>query len=121
LFFFLKAVQRFIELFQSRLHTAAEIRQWIPSIKKEIDFCLRHLSGIRNYPDYKIKEFQERLAALETEYKRFVAKCKALDPTMPGVPGDPHPYISKRKLAELVSGISPFKSRTLIIGTYQSF
>jgi hypothetical protein len=67
-----------------------------------MEFCLRHLSGVRNYPDYKIKEFKERLSQLETEYKRFVAKCKALDPTMPGVPGDPHAYVSKRKLAELV-------------------
>ncbi len=43
------------------LQTAAEIKRWIPSIKTELWFCLRHASGIRNYPDYKIKEFQRTL------------------------------------------------------------
>jgi len=86
----------------SRLDTAEEIRKWIPSIKQEINFCLRHLSGIRNYPEYKIREFKERLGSLEKEYKRFVSKCSALDPdtTIFSTPGDPHAYISKRKIQE---------------------
>jgi len=75
--------------------------RWIPGIKWEINFCLHHLSGIRNYPDYKIREFQERLEQLRGEYKRWVRKAIELDPDTPGVPGDPHSYVSKKKMAEI--------------------
>eukprot|EP01127_Copromyxa_protea_P011105 TRINITY_DN2772_c0_g1_i1.p1 TRINITY_DN2772_c0_g1~~TRINITY_DN2772_c0_g1_i1.p1 ORF type:complete len:133 (+),score=22.19 TRINITY_DN2772_c0_g1_i1:23-421(+) len=87
------------------LKTAAEVRRWIPSIKAEIELCLRHLSGVRNYPEYKIKEFQQRLERLENEHKLFCAKCQKLDPVRASIaePGKPHAYISKRKLAQMVS------------------
>jgi hypothetical protein len=79
------------------LKSASEIKKWIPSIKSEILFCLRHLSGIRNYPEYKIKEFQERLEYLKREYRRWVKKCLELDPNTIGIPGEPHAYISEKK------------------------
>lgn len=43
---------------QHTLQTAAEVRKWIPSIKRDIFYCLRHLSGIRNYRETKMAEFQ---------------------------------------------------------------
>ncbi|KAH3766229.1 hypothetical protein Pelo_1903 [Pelomyxa schiedti] len=80
---------------QSSLHSASAVRRWIPSIKAEISFCVDQLSGIRPYPQYKIDEFEERLAHLEGEYKRFAG---ALDPTAPYLPGAPHAYVRKRTL-----------------------
>jgi len=61
---------------------------------------LHHLSGVRNYPEYKITEFKERVAQLQEEYRRFVAKCIALDPVQKliGTPGNPHSYVSKKTL-----------------------
>eukprot|EP01124_Arcella_intermedia_P012044 TRINITY_DN18361_c0_g1_i1.p1 TRINITY_DN18361_c0_g1~~TRINITY_DN18361_c0_g1_i1.p1 ORF type:complete len:240 (+),score=61.83 TRINITY_DN18361_c0_g1_i1:3-722(+) len=87
----------------SQLKTSDEIREWIPSIKTEINFCLRHLSGIRNYPDHKIKEFKQRLEKLQKEHQRFVAKCKALDPDKAklATPGDLHSYISKHQILNI--------------------
>jgi len=82
------------------LNTASEVKRWIPSIKWEINFCLHHLSGIRNYPDYKIREFQERLDQLKIEYKRWVKRTLELDPDTIGVPGNPHIYHSKRTVQE---------------------
>eukprot|EP00026_Physarum_polycephalum_P003734 Phypoly_transcript_03748.p2 GENE.Phypoly_transcript_03748~~Phypoly_transcript_03748.p2 ORF type:complete len:356 (-),score=58.69 Phypoly_transcript_03748:106-1173(-) len=82
------------------LTTAAEVKKWIPGIKWEINFCLHHLSGIRNYPDYKIREFQERLEQLKVEYKRWVKRTLELDPDTIGVPGNPHIYHSKKTVQE---------------------
>ena len=35
-------------------------------------FCMQQLAGVesRTYPDYKVKEFQERVGQLEREHKR---------------------------------------------------
>lgn len=82
------------------LSTASEVKKWIPGIKWEINFCLHHLSGIRNYPDYKIREFQERLEQLKVEYKRWVKRTLELDPYTIGIPGNPHIYHSKRTQEE---------------------
>ncbi|ORX91486.1 hypothetical protein K493DRAFT_50386 [Basidiobolus meristosporus CBS 931.73] len=79
------------------LNTAAEVRSWIPSIKKDISYCLHHLSGVRNYSEKKIAEFRERLQFLEREYERFVKKVRELDPDAIGTPGEAHKYYSKRK------------------------
>ncbi|PRP77504.1 hypothetical protein PROFUN_14216 [Planoprotostelium fungivorum] len=90
-----------------RLHevkSAAEIRRWIPDIKREIRFCLRHLSGIRNYKDSKLQEFEERLEALQNEWRRWVKKCIQLDPHTLGIPGEPHAYVSKKKLQAIRQG-----------------
>ena len=85
-----------------KLQTAEEVRKWIPSISKEIDYCLRQLSGARghDYQESKKKEFEQRVQDLEKERKRFIQKVYQLDPTQKdkGVPWQPKSYVSKRKL-----------------------
>jgi len=84
------------------LKSAAEVKQWIPGIKREIDYCLDQISGARQhrYPDTKIKEFERKVEELEKEYKRFVNKVYELDPStkVTGVPWQPRGYVSKRKM-----------------------
>ncbi|XP_065069674.1 uncharacterized protein LOC135694742 isoform X2 [Rhopilema esculentum] len=79
------------------LNTGAEIKKWIPSIKRELNYCLQQLSGARghDYTDAKIKEFEERVQYLEREHKRFIQKLRQLDPSSSGVPWEARPY--KRK------------------------
>ena len=81
------------------LKTADEVRKWIPSITKEIDYCLRQLSGARkhDYPENKLNEFEERVEKLRKEHKRFVDKVFELDPTQQGTPWKERAYVSKRK------------------------
>lgn len=88
---------------QSTLTTANEVKRWIPNIKAEIQFCLHHLSGVRNYPDYKIKEFKERLERLQNDHKRWVRRALELNPSEKyiGVPGEPHAYVSKKRMGEI--------------------
>lgn len=91
------------ELTRPPLHTlttAAEVRKWIPSIKKEMDYCLRQLGGARkhDYQEKKLQEFEERVKHLEREHKRFVAKVFELDPTQQGIPWEAKSYVSKRKI-----------------------
>ncbi|XP_032234717.1 uncharacterized protein LOC5509813 isoform X5 [Nematostella vectensis] len=83
------------------LHSASDVKKWIPGIKQEIGYCLQQLSGARQhkYPDYKIKEFEECVEELEKEYKRFVSKVYQLDPNTTGIPWQARGYVSKRKLA----------------------
>lgn len=85
------------------LTTAAEVRKWIPSIKKDMDYCLRQLSGARkhDYQEKKLVEFEQRVVQLEREHKRFVDKVFQLDPTQQGVPWEAKAYCSKRKLNNL--------------------
>jgi len=84
----------------SSCNTAKDVKRWIPNIKWEINFCLHHLSGIRNYPDYKIREFEQRVEKLKGEYKRWVKKALELDPDTIGVPGNLHAYHSKRTVQD---------------------
>lgn len=86
-----------------KLTTAAEVRKWIPSIKKEIDYYLRQLSGARkhDYPDLKLKEFEEKVNHLENQHKRFVNKVFQLDPNQKGIPWEAKAYSSKRKSNEI--------------------
>ncbi|CAB4003707.1 Hypothetical predicted protein [Paramuricea clavata] len=88
---------------QGSLHSAQEVKKWIPSIKKELDYCLEQLSGARQhqYPERKVKEFEEKVQLLEKEYKRFVQKVFELDPQTSGIPWQPRGYVSKRKAAEM--------------------
>lgn len=84
------------------LNTAADVRKWIPSIKKDIEYFLRQLSGARghDYQRSKYEEFENCVKELEKEYKQFVKKVFELDPNQPGIPWQPKGYISKRKLKE---------------------
>ena len=85
-----------------KLKTAADVRKWIPSIKKDIEYYLRQLSGARkhDYPETKLKEFEEKVEALEKEHKKFVNKVFQLDPNQKGIPWEAKAYISKRKTSE---------------------
>lgn len=84
------------------LTTASEVRKWIPSIKKDIDYCLRQLGGARkhDYQETKMQEFEERVEQLQREHKRFVAKVFELDPTQQGIPWEAKSYVRKRKVNE---------------------
>eukprot|EP00112_Aurelia_sp_Birch-Aquarium-sp1_P006977 Seg1762.3 transcript_id=Seg1762.3/GoldUCD/mRNA.D3Y31 product="Dedicator of cytokinesis protein 7" protein_id=Seg1762.3/GoldUCD/D3Y31 len=88
------------------LNTVAAVKEWIPSIKKEMNYCLQQLSGVRkhDYADSKIKEFEERVQYLEREHKRFVRKVFQLDPTTKGVPWEARPYTRKRKQETTIDG-----------------
>lgn len=80
------------------LTSAEEAKKWIPSIKKEIDYCLRQIECAtkRNYSDEMVKEFEERVERLEKEHWRFVHKVRELDPTTVGVPWQGREYATKR-------------------------
>jgi len=86
----------------SELKSARDVRKWIPSIKKEINYCIEQLSGARqhDYTDVKLKEFENRLAYLEREYKRFVQRVLELDPTSKEIPWTSRPYKRKHKHME---------------------
>lgn len=45
----------------------------------------------------------ERLEGLKKEWRRWVKRCLELDPHTVGIPGEPHSYISKKKLQMIVS------------------
>ena len=84
------------------LNTASEVKDWIPSIKRDMDYYLRQLSGARRhqYPPNKIEEFNLRVKQLEGEYKAFVQKSFKLDPNQKGVPWKAKGYVSKRKASD---------------------
>ncbi|XP_057292477.1 uncharacterized protein LOC130621175 [Hydractinia symbiolongicarpus] len=81
------------------LKTADDVRKWIPSIKRDLDYYLRQLSGARkhDYTPAKFDEFEKKVEDLHREHKRFVKKVFELDPSQQGVPWEPKGYTSKRK------------------------
>jgi len=83
----------------SHLHTADEIKQWLPSIKKDLEFNLKQ-SQVICYPDRKITELRNNVDQLEQDYKRFVRKMKQLDSSIKYIPWTDRPYESKRKKIE---------------------
>ena len=100
----------------NKLTTAEEVRKWIPSIKKDIDYYLRQLSGARkhDYSEAKLKEFEEKVEQLERDHKRFVNKVYQLDPAQKskGVPWEAKAYVSKRKLEKETSSVADPSSVT---------
>ncbi|KAK3592043.1 hypothetical protein CHS0354_019298 [Potamilus streckersoni] len=78
------------------LNSAEEIKKWLPSIKTDIDFCLKQ-SQVVCYPNTKIEEFSLRIESLSREYKFFLRKLKQLDPSVDIVPWTERAYSSKRK------------------------
>ncbi|KAJ3599405.1 hypothetical protein NHX12_033368 [Muraenolepis orangiensis] len=82
-------------LFVSTLNSASSVKKWIPSIKSEIEYYLQQ-SQLAHYPERKITEFQLCIQDLEIEYKRFVTKLRALDPTCKRQPWTPRAYSRKR-------------------------
>ncbi|XP_069835504.1 uncharacterized protein [Dendropsophus ebraccatus] len=79
----------------SALHSAAEVRRWIPSIKSEMEYYLEQ-SQLIHYSDRKIEEFQEKIEALKKEYQRHLWKLRHLDPTCKEHPWKPRGYTRKR-------------------------
>ncbi|XP_015247742.1 PREDICTED: uncharacterized protein LOC107095889 [Cyprinodon variegatus] len=83
----------------STLNSASSVRKWIPSIKNEIEYYLQQ-SELTHYPERKIAEFQLQIEALEKEYKSFLTKLRALDPTCKHKPWTPRAYSKRRGEAE---------------------
>ncbi|KAL3867817.1 hypothetical protein ACJMK2_040664 [Sinanodonta woodiana] len=77
------------------LNSADEIKKWLPSIKTDIDFCLKQ-SQVACYPDTKIKEYSQKIESLSREYKAFLRKHKQLDPSGDVVPWTERAYSNKR-------------------------
>ncbi|RDD38006.1 hypothetical protein TrispH2_010625 [Trichoplax sp. H2] len=86
------------------LKTAEDVKKWIPSIKRELDYYLQQISGVRNYPEVKIKEFREKVDNLEIEHKRFIKKVYQLEPQTIDEPWKPRAYRSKKRLCEQPQG-----------------
>ncbi|XP_076578485.1 uncharacterized protein LOC143314975 isoform X3 [Chaetodon auriga] len=79
----------------STLNTASSVKKWIPSIKNEIEYYLQQ-SQLSHYPERKIAEFQLHIEALEKEYKSFISKLRALDPSCKHKPWTPRAYCKRR-------------------------
>jgi len=115
----------FFSFLQSTLNSAASLKKWIPSIKNEIEYYLQvrlspldfteivsvesyyskmsvfglfplQQSQLSHYPERKIAEFQLHMEALEREYKRFIAKLRAVDPGCKHKPWTPRAYCRRR-------------------------
>ncbi|XP_026161258.1 uncharacterized protein LOC113129467 [Mastacembelus armatus] len=83
----------------SALNSASSVKKWIPSIKNEIEYYLQQ-SQLSHYPERKIAEFQLHIEALEKEYKRFITKLRALDPSCKHKPWTPRAYCKRRADAQ---------------------
>lgn len=53
-------------------------------------------SQLPHYPERKIAEFQLHIEALERQYKSFIAKLRALDPSCKRQPWTPRAYCKRR-------------------------
>uniref|UniRef100_A0A3Q3VVB9 Uncharacterized protein n=1 Tax=Mola mola TaxID=94237 RepID=A0A3Q3VVB9_MOLML len=98
----------------STLHSASSVKKWIPSIKKEIEYYLQQ-SQLSHYPERKIAEFQLHIEALEKEYKSFIAKLRALDPSCKHKPWTPRAYCKRR----VDTQDSPSMGQTGCLDTYK--
>ncbi|KAG9466551.1 hypothetical protein GDO78_016431 [Eleutherodactylus coqui] len=77
------------------LHTAADIKKWIPSIKRELEHYLEQ-SQLIHYSERKIEEFQEKIDTLKKEYQRYLWKLRRLDPSCKEHPWKLRGYTRKR-------------------------
>ncbi|GAB6030511.1 hypothetical protein CHUAL_007373 [Chamberlinius hualienensis] len=82
----------------STLTTADEIKQWLPSIKRDIDFNLKQTEVIC-YSEDKVSELRNEVDRLENEYKQFIRKMKQLDSSIEDIPWTERPYKSKKRKA----------------------
>ncbi|KAJ8388446.1 hypothetical protein AAFF_G00133220 [Aldrovandia affinis] len=80
----------------SSLNTAAAVKKWIPSIKKEIEYYLQQ-SQLSHYPERKIAQFQQNIEELGEEYKRYIRKLRSLDPLCKHHPWTPRAYAKRRQ------------------------
>ncbi|KAG8437089.1 hypothetical protein GDO86_007970 [Hymenochirus boettgeri] len=79
----------------SALHTALDVKKWIPSIKKDIEYYLEQ-SQLTHYSDRKIQEFQVKIEELKKEYYSYLWKLRRLDPSCKDHPWKLRGYVRKR-------------------------
>ncbi|XP_073449964.1 uncharacterized protein [Aquarana catesbeiana] len=77
------------------LHTATDVKKWIPSIKNEIEYYLEQ-SQLSHYSERKIGEFEGKIEALKKEYQSYLWKLRRLDPSCKDHPWKPRGYTRKR-------------------------
>ncbi|XP_029473980.1 uncharacterized protein LOC115099998 isoform X2 [Rhinatrema bivittatum] len=89
----------------STLHSAAEVKKWIPSIKNEIEYYLEQ-SQLCHYSECKIQEFQENLEMLRKEYQSYLWRLRRLDPSCKEHPWKPRGYTRKRAAVQALPACS---------------
>ncbi|GFN81388.1 heparan sulfate glucosamine 3-o-sulfotransferase 1-like [Plakobranchus ocellatus] len=77
------------------LLTLDDVKKWIPSILKDIEFYIKQME-VSCYPKKTIEEFERRINQLRGEYKAFVRKAHELEPDLTATPWSDRPYSSKR-------------------------
>ncbi|KAE8609753.1 hypothetical protein XENTR_v10011903 [Xenopus tropicalis] len=85
----------------SALHTASDVKKWIPSIKNEIEYYLEQ-SQLTHYSERKIKDFQDKIETLKKEYQSYLWKLRRLDPSCKDHPWKLRGYKRKRTEEEKV-------------------
>ncbi|KAH9490878.1 hypothetical protein Btru_034172 [Bulinus truncatus] len=78
------------------LKTVNEIKKWLPSIMKDIEFYVSQME-VSCYPARQIEEFEQRLNHLRGEYKAFVHKIRQLEPDIDATPWTDRPYAGKQR------------------------
>lgn len=79
------------------LNTVAQIRTWLPDVKREIDFCLKQ-AQVTCYSEQKVAEYLDRVEKLKGSYKALCDKLRRLDPSFADVPWTEAGY--KRTLSD---------------------
>ncbi|XP_078319498.1 uncharacterized protein LOC111121655 isoform X1 [Crassostrea virginica] len=85
------------------LNSVEDIKHWIPSLKKDIDFYLKQ-SQVSCYPERKIDEINEKISHLKKEYHAFIKKLGKLDPNMTDVPWTERSYQPCREEGNIPDG-----------------
>ncbi|KAK3796950.1 hypothetical protein RRG08_032252 [Elysia crispata] len=78
------------------LSTLDDVKKWIPSILKDIEFYVKQME-VSCYPKKTIEQFEQRINHLRGEYKAFVRKAHELEPDLSATPWSDRPYSSKRQ------------------------
>ncbi|XP_060078199.1 uncharacterized protein LOC132557695 [Ylistrum balloti] len=78
------------------LNSSDAIKKWIPSIKRDIDFCLKQ-SQVPCYPESKIQECNKKIDYLRHQYWAFVRKLRQLDPSTGSIPWTDRHYAPKKR------------------------
>ncbi|RUS72889.1 hypothetical protein EGW08_019349, partial [Elysia chlorotica] len=78
------------------LSTLDDVKKWIPSILKDIEFYVNQME-VSCYPKKTIEEFERRISQLRGEYKAFVGKAHQLEPDLGATPWSDRPYSSKKQ------------------------
>ncbi|XP_046335937.2 uncharacterized protein LOC124117954 isoform X1 [Haliotis rufescens] len=84
------------------LNTAADIQKWLPSIKKEIEFCVKQ-SMVTCYPEGTVQEFLSRVDKLKGEYRAFIRRLREVNPNLQATPWTDRPYAGQKRGAVRLS------------------